>query len=82
MPTQIKNDATAPWFLEHPFSAEDQTAMAAMRAIVTPNKGKLQGIQARVPFGGIMERVVAPEAIDYVADKIGGVPGWWCRRRG
>ncbi|ADW68494.1 alpha/beta hydrolase [Granulicella tundricola] len=79
MPTQIKNDATAPWFLEHSISAEDQTAMAAMRAIVTPNKGKLQGIQARVPFGGIMERVVAPEAIDYVADKIGGIPGWWCR---
>ena len=79
MPTHRGNDATAPWSLVHPFSTEDQAAMATMRAIVEPNKGKLQGIEARVPFNAIMERVAAPAAIDYEADQIGGVPGWWCR---
>ena len=34
--------------------------MAAMRAIVEPNKGKLQGVAARVPFDAIMEHVSSP----------------------
>jgi hypothetical protein len=41
--------STASWLLHHPFSAEDQAAMSAMRSIVEPNKGKLQGVAARVP---------------------------------
>ena len=39
--------------------------MSAMRAIVKPNKGKLQGIEARGPFDAIMEQVSAPNDIDY-----------------
>ena len=53
--------------------------MGAMRAIVEPNKGKLQGIAARVPFDSIMEHVAAPAGVIYEADSVGGVPGWWCQ---
>ena len=53
--------------------------MTAMRAIVEPNKGKLQGLAARVPYDAIMVQVAAPAGIVYEADSVGGVPGWWCR---
>ena len=53
--------------------------MSAMRAIVEPNKGKLQGIEARGPFYAIMEQVSAPNDIDYEADNIAGVAEWWCK---
>jgi len=53
--------------------------MAAMRAIVEPNKGKLQGVAARVPFDAVMERVAAPAGVVYEAGRVGGVSGWWCR---
>ena len=67
------------WSTFHKISAEDKAAMAAMRAIVEPNRGRLQGTAARVPFDGIMERVVAPASVTYEADTVGGVSGWWCR---
>jgi len=70
---------TASWLVQHPCSAEDQAAMTAMRAIVEPNKGKLQGIAARVPFDAIMEHVSAPAGVVYESDRVGGVLGWWCR---
>jgi acetyl esterase/lipase len=53
--------------------------MVAMRAIVEPNKGRLQGTAARVPFDAIMEHVKAPAWVVYEADHVGGIPGWWCR---
>ena len=79
MQTLRKDHSTASWLVQHPLSAEDHAAMAAMRAIVEPNKGKLQGIAARVPFDAIMEHVSAPVGVVYEADRIGGVSGWWCR---
>lgn len=63
----------------HPISVEDKTAMAAMRAIVEPNKGRLQGIAARAPFDAIMEHVAVPEGVTFEAGTVGGIPGWWCR---
>ncbi|MDR3762819.1 MAG: alpha/beta hydrolase [Acidobacteriota bacterium] len=68
-----------PWSTFHSISAEDNAAMAALRAIVEPNKGCLQGTAARVPFDAIMERVVVPAGVAYEPDTVGGVPGWWCR---
>ena len=65
MPTHLGIDTTTLWSLVHPFSTEDQAAMATMRAAVEPNKGKLQCVEALVPFNAIMERVAAPVAIDY-----------------
>jgi hypothetical protein len=67
------------WSTIHTISAEDNAAMAAMRAIVEPNGGRLQGTAARVPLDGIMERAVAPAGVTYEADIVGGVSGWWCR---
>ena len=79
MQTLRDDYCAASWLVHHPFSAEDQAAMAAMRAIVEPNKGKLQGVAARVPFDAIMERVAAPAGVVYEAGRVGGVSGWWCR---
>ena len=79
MQTLRDDYCAASWLVHHPISAEDQAAMAAMRAIVEPNKGKLQGVAARVPFDAIMEHVAAPEGVVYEAGRVGGVSGWWCR---
>jgi monoterpene epsilon-lactone hydrolase len=79
MKAAIENHVTTTWSVLHPFSKEDQAAMTAMRAIVEPNKGKLQGTAARVPFDAIMEQVSAPVGVVYEADRVGGVSGWWCR---
>ena len=79
MQTLRKDNCATSWLVHHPFSAGDQAAMAAMRTIVEPNKGKLQGVAARVPFDAIMEQVSAPVGVVYEADRIGGVSGWWCR---
>jgi len=77
MNTTIQENRT--WSTTHRISAEDKTAMAAMRVIVEPNKGRLQGTAARVPFDAIMERVAAPAGVTYEAGTVGGVSGWWCR---
>jgi monoterpene epsilon-lactone hydrolase len=69
----------ASWSSTHPITAEDKVAMAALRAMVEPLKGKLQGTAARQPFDEIMERVPAPEGVRFEADTVGGVSGWWCR---
>src|SRR5271156_2957242 len=41
MNTTIQENRT--WSITHRISAEDKTAMSAMRVIVEPNKGRLQG---------------------------------------
>jgi len=82
MNTLFDNHVTATWSVIHPFSKEDQAAMTAMRAIVEPHKGKLQGTAARVPFDAVMERVKEPAGVMYEADQVGGVAGWWCRPEG
>jgi hypothetical protein len=79
MKTFRKDHNVASWAAVHTVSTEDQIAMTAMRAAVEPSKGKLQGAGARGFFDAIMEGVAAPSGIIYEADKIGGVPGWWCR---
>ena len=66
-------------FVFHPISTGDKAAMAAMRAVVGANKGRLQGPAARGPFDTIMERVAVPDGVTFEADTLGGVPGWWCR---
>lgn len=63
----------------HPISTEDKAAMAAMRAVVEPNKGRLQGTAARVPFDAIMEHVAVPQGVTFEAGTVGGIPGWWSR---
>jgi monoterpene epsilon-lactone hydrolase len=67
------------WSTTHRISAEDETAMAALRAIAGSNKGRIEGTATRVPFDAIMERVAAPAGVTYEAGTVGGVSGWWCR---
>src|SRR5471032_147054 len=78
MTTFIEDYGTTPCSVLHPFTTEDRIVMTAMRAIVTPNKGKLQGPAARVPYDAIMERVAAPAGVVYEAESVGGISGWWC----
>lgn len=79
MTVEDKDFAQSSGTVFHAISAEDKITMAAMRAIVEPNKGRLQGTSARVPFDAIMESVAIPAGVTFEADTVGGVPGWWCR---
>jgi epsilon-lactone hydrolase len=75
----VSSQNKAAWSVTHPVTAEDKVAMAALRAMVEPLKGKLQGTAARPPFDAIMERVPAPQGVTFEADMVGGIAGWWCR---
>lgn len=66
------------WHTVHPLTPRDQAAMATMRAMAQPNKGKLRGTAARAPFEAIIGQTVAPDGVAFHEDTIGGVPGWWC----
>lgn len=66
----------------HPCTAHDQAAMAAMRAMVGPNKGRMRGVAARPAFDAIIDRVSAPQSVSYREDRIGGISGWWCEPAG
>jgi acetyl esterase/lipase len=67
------------WVEIHPVTQQDKTAMAAMRAVVEPNKGRMQGTAARAAFNGVMSRVKAPAGVTFHEDKLGEISGWWCR---
>ena len=62
----------------HALTSEDAAAMVALRGLVEPNKGRMQGIGARSTFDAIMSKVSAPEGVTNRFDTVGGVPGWWC----
>ena len=53
----LKNaGAEAPWLEVHPLSQEDSVAVAALRSVVAPMKGKVEGTAGRGLFDGVMER--------------------------
>ncbi len=81
MQPNILNDlaAKAPWLVIHPVSKEDSVAVAALRSVVAPMKGKIEGTAGRGPFNAIMERVVAPEGVTFEAATVAGISGWWVR---
>ena len=66
------------WSYVHPIASADAAFMAALRPMVEPNKGRLQGIAARAPFDGIMGHVAPAAGVSYRADTVGGISGWWC----
>ena len=78
MPTHPVATTVQPWRTTHPLTPEDKAGMAGMRAMVEPNKGKMQGTAGRGPFDAIMMRVVQPDGVSYRQETVGGVPGWWC----
>ena len=63
----------------HPLSKEDSVAAAALRSVVAPMKGKLEGIAGRGLFNDIMERVAVPEGVTFEAGTVAGVAGWWAK---
>jgi epsilon-lactone hydrolase len=69
----------APWSVVHPLSQGDSAAVATMRSVVAPMKGKLKGTAGRGPFNGIMERIAVPEGVTFEAATVGGISGWWAR---
>jgi monoterpene epsilon-lactone hydrolase len=71
--------AEAPWLVIHPVSQEDSTAVAALRSVVAPMKGKVEGTAGRGPFNDIMEQVAAPEGVAFEAASVGGISGWWAK---
>ena len=61
-PNILKDPAAkAPWAVIHPLSEEDSVAVAALRSVVAPMKGKVEGTAGRGLFNEIMERVAVPE---------------------
>jgi len=76
----LKNTgAEAPWLVVHPLSQEDSVAAAALRSVVAPFKGKVEGTAGRAPFDGIMERVAVPESVTFEAATAGSISGWWAK---
>ena len=63
----------------HPLAPADEKAIAALRALTAPNKGRLRGAAARQPYDAIMNQVPAPDDVTYIADTVAGVAGFWCR---
>jgi hypothetical protein len=55
------------WSVIHPLTSEDSVAMTALRSAVVAMKGKLEGVAARRPFNGIMERGAPPDAVSFKA---------------
>ncbi len=41
-----------PWLVIHPLSQEDSVAVAALRSVVAPMKGKFEGSAGRSTFNG------------------------------
>jgi monoterpene epsilon-lactone hydrolase len=74
-----KSEPAYPWSFVHPITPEDADSMTGLRSAVAGMKGKLEGITARAPFNGIMERVEAPEAVTFEEDTVGGISGWWAK---
>jgi len=71
--------AEAPWSVIHPLSAEDSAAVAALRSVVAPTKGKFEGPAGRRPFNDLTERAAVPEGVTFEAAAVGGISGWWVK---
>ncbi len=63
----------------HAVAAQDAAAVAAMRPVLEPHRGELQGTDARQPFDAIMERVAGAQGVTYEPGAVGGIPGGWVR---
>ncbi|HEX4573767.1 MAG TPA: alpha/beta hydrolase [Gemmatimonadales bacterium] len=65
----------------HPVTPEDSAIMDAIRVQARAAKGALRGVNARVPYDALMERVVPRAGVTFEPDVVGGVPGLWVRAR-
>jgi acetyl esterase/lipase len=67
------------WSVFHTLTSGDRTAVAGIRTMIEPMKGGLRGPKARSAFDDIFNPVPSAAGVNYQADTVGGVPGWWCR---
>jgi monoterpene epsilon-lactone hydrolase len=51
--------------------------VAALRPVVAPRKGKLEGTAGRGPFNDIMELVAVPEGVTFEAAILHVYGGWF-----
>lgn len=81
MPPNALQDSAVrtPWLNVHPASPADSVDAAALRAVVAPMKGKLQGTAGRALFDEIMEQVAVPEGVTFDAATVAGISGWWAK---
>jgi len=70
------------WLTVHPLTSGDRSVMAAIRAQVEPNKGRLRGVAARATFDAIISHTIAPEGVVFREDRLDTIPGWWCEPAG
>jgi monoterpene epsilon-lactone hydrolase len=81
MPPDVLDKPTkeVSWLEIHPLRDEDSIAVANLRSIIAPMKGKAEGIAGREPFNDIMERVVSADGVTFQAARVGGISGWWAK---
>ena len=75
----VNNSNEKTWLVTHPLCPEDAVAVAAMRSVVAPMKGKLEGTAGRAPFDAIMNQVPTAEGVTFESEIVGGISGWWAR---
>jgi epsilon-lactone hydrolase len=61
----------------HPLDPEDAPVTAAMRTMTRSAKGVKAGIEARGQFDAFMESVLPRDDVTFMADAVGGIPGFW-----
>ena len=74
----MRRNGTEAWSVIHPLTSGDKNAVAAIRTMIEPMKGGLRGPKARSAFDDIFNPVPSAVGVNYEADTVGGVPGWWC----
>jgi monoterpene epsilon-lactone hydrolase len=80
-PNILKNPTgKATWSVIHPLSEQESVAVAALRSVVVPMKGKIEGTAGRGPLNDIMERIATPEGVSFEAATVGGISGWWAKQ--
>ena len=65
------------WCVVHAVSLRDQAAMAEIRAMALPHKGKLRGTAARAAFDGIIGHTRAPTGVTFRRDTVASQLHCW-----
>ena len=62
----------------HDLLPADADALAGLRPVLEPNKGRMRGPAARPIFDDIMAHTPSADGVTYEAATIAGISGWWC----
>lgn len=61
---------------------KDRAAMAAMRVGLKLSPARQMSPEARPAYDEVMAKIPVPSGVETSAERVGGVPGWWCRPAG